>query len=411
MSKKISFGLVMALLYFVSAGGSYLAFSSMNSTNSDTALVSPEAMTDEETAAVRSRVNPGEPKTVSCPINGEMFTKSEEQIWATRRPLAVMIENHVDARPQSGLSNADVVYETLAEGGITRFMGIYYCGAAGGDVEVGPVRSARTYFLDWVSEYGENPIYAHVGGGNCNKETGSGCANGAKADAIGQIAKYGWRFYNDIDGLYIGLPVFKRDNRLEKFTGNQNIAVEHTMYSSTDKLYAEAEKRGLTSVDEDGVAWNSTFVPWKFKEDSASANATATDINYMFWEQFADSYLVDWKYDSATNRYLRNNGGQPHIDLNTEKQISAKTVILQVMKESRANDGYENNIHLLYANKGTGKAMVFQDGTVTEGTWKKADRTSRTVFYDKAGKEIALNKGQVWISTIPAQSESMIKYQ
>lgn len=88
-----------------------------------------------------------QPKTAVCPLNGSMHTKAAEDTWAKQRPLAVMIENSTDARPQSGLTSADIVYETVAEGGITRFMALFYCNSLS-DIQVGPVRSARTYFID-----------------------------------------------------------------------------------------------------------------------------------------------------------------------------------------------------------------------------------------------------------------------
>jgi len=225
---------VLVLLFALSTGGSYAVFSSMSS-DEDVLAISPEATGD-----VRSGIDPNEPKTETCPINGQLYTKTERAIWEGRRPLGVIIENHTDARPQSGLNSADVVYEAVAEGGITRFMGIFYCGVAAMDTDLGPVRSARTYFLDWISEYGEYPLYAHVGGANCNATTGSGCQNGAKADALGQIRKYGWNLYNDMNQMVggdVGFKVFRRDNRLEKYTGNHDIAIEHTMNTSTDKLY------------------------------------------------------------------------------------------------------------------------------------------------------------------------------
>ena len=84
------------------------------------------------------------PKTEECPINGEKLTKEERLVWEKRRPLVVMIENHIDARPQSGLSQADVIYEVVAEGGITRFASVFYCKDA---PLIGPVRSARVYFI------------------------------------------------------------------------------------------------------------------------------------------------------------------------------------------------------------------------------------------------------------------------
>ena len=102
-----------------------------------TALPGPSSAFEED---------PKAPKTEACPLNGEKRTKKAREFWEKRRPLAVMVENHTEARPQSGLSSADVVYEAVAEGGISRFMALFYCNLS--DTQVGPVRSARTYFLD-----------------------------------------------------------------------------------------------------------------------------------------------------------------------------------------------------------------------------------------------------------------------
>ena len=115
-------------------------------------------------------IDPSVPRTEVCPLNGLMYTKQEKDVWETRRPIAAMIENHVEARPQSGLSLADVVYESVVEGGITRFMGVFYCGVASRNLTLAPVRSARTFYLPWVLEY--DALYNHVGGaGVCSDVT------------------------------------------------------------------------------------------------------------------------------------------------------------------------------------------------------------------------------------------------
>ena len=130
-----------------------------------------------------------------------------------------MIENHQEARPQSGLSSADVIYEVVAEGGITRFLAIYYCQDG---AQIGPIRSARTYFIDYLSEYGNYPLYAHVGGAN----------QAGPADALSQLDDYGWTAYNDLNQFSIGFPVFWRDyDRL-----GHSVATEHTIYSTIEKL-------------------------------------------------------------------------------------------------------------------------------------------------------------------------------
>ncbi len=379
LQKNLVIAIVALVLFVTSAGASYSVFSKMHLTSGGSSA-STGASLPSATKALAE--DPSAPKTESCPLDGSMHTKEARASWEARRPLAVMIENHQDSRPQSGLSSADVVYEAVAEGGITRFMGVFYCNL--GDVQVGPVRSARTYFLDWLSEY--DALYAHVGGANTP----------GPADALGQIIKYGIK---DLNQFGIGFPTFWRDyERL-----GHPVATEHTMYSTTQKLWAIGEKRGWTAVDATKARWDKNFVQWKFKDDQATNPATVGKINVNFWEGYSD-YGVVWNYDPTSNSYKRVNGGKPHNDLNTNQQLAPKVVVVQFMRESHANDGYENNAHLLYQNKGKGRALVFQDGKVTEGTWNKVDRLSREKFLDKDGKEITFDRGQIWIETVPEGS-------
>lgn len=331
------------------------------------------------------------PKTEACPLNGELHNKEAKAAWEKRRPLAVMIENSTDARPQSGISRADVVYEAVAEGGITRFMAMFYCNSLP-DIQVGPVRSARTYFLDWVSEY--DALYAHVGGANTP----------GPADALGQIITYKIR---DLNQFSIGFPTFWRDyQRLMKADGSP-VATEHTMYSTTLKLWEVGEKRGWANPDEDGAKWEATFKPWKFKDGQAGAAGNPIEVN--FWEGYND-YKVTWTYDPTTNTYKRKNGGQDHLDMNNKKQLAPSNIVVQLQRESRANDGYEGNVHLIYGTNGTkgapsGTAYIFQNGQAIKGKWMKATRLDREKFVDDAGKEIEFVKGQIWIQTVPEGSK------
>lgn len=324
------------------------------------------------------------PKTEACPLNGALYSKEQKVWWEKHRPLGVMIENHEETRPQSGISFADVVYEAVAEGGITRFLSVYYCQDAG---FIGPIRSARTYFLDFISEYGDFPLYAHVGGANAP----------GPADALSQIEDYGWGGYNDLNQFSIGFPTFWRDyNRL-----GRTVATEHTMYSTTQKLWDLAKTRKLTNVDKDKDSWDENFVEYSFKNDAAvSERAASQKIHLEFWSSLP-KYFVDWSYDKASNTYRRSNGGVPHLDLDTNKQLSAKNLVVLFMTERNAFDGYENNIHLLYGTKGTGKALIFRDGKKIEGTWRKDRRTARTLLFDSNGEPIKFNRGLIWFNIMP----------
>ncbi|RJQ36105.1 DUF3048 domain-containing protein [Candidatus Microgenomates bacterium] len=376
---KIIAVILVIIVYVISTGASYSFFSQagFSEKKSDSASAdlkkskSSEMMVFDETA----------PKTEACPLNGALYSKEQKIWWEKHRPLGIMIENHQEARPQSGLSHADVVYEAVAEGAITRFLAVFYCQDAG---QVGPVRSARTYFLDFISEYGNFPLYTHVGGANTP----------GPADALSQIEDYEWGNYNDMNQFSIGYPTFWRDyDRL-----GHTVATEHTMYSTTKKLWEYAKTRGLTSVDKEGSSWDEKFVSYSFKDDVPS---TATQkIGLEFWNNYKD-YFVSWDYDNKDNSYRRNNGGAPHLDKDNNTQLSAKNVVVLYMQESNANDGYENNLHLLYKTKGTGKAVVFINGKEIKGTWRKDKRTSRTLIFDNAGNPIKFNRGLIWFEILP----------
>jgi hypothetical protein len=131
-------------------------------------------------------------------------------------------------------------------------------------------------------------------------------------------------------------------------------------------------------------------------------------IAFGFWTQFASDYSVVWDYDKTTNSYKRINGGQPHVDKNTGKQLETKNVIVVLADESLANDGYEGGQHLLYKLEGTGKAIVFHNGEAIEATWKKKDPETRMRWYDSSNKEISLVRGQIWVEVLPTGNK--VKY-
>ena len=331
-------------------------------------------------------VDPSLPKSELCPINGMYFTKPERETWEKRRPLAVMIENHAESRPQSGLSSADIVYETVAEGGITRFMGVFYCGSAASPVTLAPVRSARIYFLPWVLEY--DALYNHVGGaGRCEDPTVDD-----RAKALCQIDN--WKV-KDMDQFGISFPTCYRNyDRLD-----HPVATEHTMVCFTDKLYKLAAERGWTNVDTKGVAWDKSFEQWKFKDDAKESERGASfSASFVAWKGYEKEYGVRWDWDASSNSYKRFNGGVAQTDLETKQQLTAKTVVIMFAKETGPVD---EHAHLLYENVGSGTGFIWQDGKETPITWKKPTRTVRMKFFDAGGAEVSLNRGQIWIEMLP----------
>ena len=398
-SKKLTMIASFFGLYLISTGISLLVF---------TYVLGGTGGVVDTTSQKRARIDLSKPKTEECPINGAMFTKAEKDIWETRRPIAAVIENHAESRPQSGLSKAEVVYEAVAEGGITRFLGIFYCGTIAEEVKVAPVRSARIYFVNMAAGYGNYPIFLHQGGANnfCPS-----CPGGVKprgqvdrtVDAYAALDKLGWRngqHGNDMDGGFnVGFPVVLRD---QYRISSEPAAWEHSVVASLDEVYNEAKKRGFNFEDEDGVAWNEDFRMWKFEDGKASSSPTASAISFGFWDGKSE-YDVEWKYDSASNMYKRFNGGSEHKDWEFDKpQLSTSNVIIMFSKEKSMVDAEG---HQYYEVIGKGDALIFKNGEVLEGTWKKDSQLDREVFYDTNGDEITLTRGTVWVEILPAGNE------
>ncbi len=383
INKKLAFLFVFIILV-VSSISSYFIFR-QNAKSGSPNFLSP--LSNYQPPKTVSSVSiTDEPKTEPCPLNGELMTKSQEKIWQARRPLGVMIENHVQARPQSGLSSADIVYEAVAEGGITRFLAVFYCQDA---PYVGPVRSARMYFIHFLQAYGSNPLYAHVGGANTP----------GPANALGYLSTIGWAGNNDMNQFSVPFPYFWRD-----YERLPNRATEHTVYSSTAKLWEYAKTyRGLTNVDANGVSWDKNFTPWKFIDDAPMSKRGAVDkIDFGFWDQSVSDYGVTWNYDKNTNLYSRVNGGQPHIDKNTGKQLTAKDVVVMFSPESVVHDGYPDGQHLMYNTIGEGNALVFQNGQAIEATWSRTNYTDNLKFTDSAtGLEIPMVRGEIFVEMLP----------
>lgn len=379
ISKKLAF-IIIFVLFLLSSVTSYSIFS--NKVSQVTLPTLGYKPPKQENGKADQSLN--EPKTEECPLNGALYGVSQKEKWEKRRPLGIMIENHTQARPQSGLASADIVYEIVAEGGITRFLSIFYCQDA---AYVGPVRSARIYFIKLLEGYGNNPLYAHVGGANTP----------GPADALGYIKDIEWNSYNDMNQFSVPFPYFWRD-----YERLPNRVTEHTVYSSTTKLWQYAkDKRKLTNVDEDGVSWDKNFSSWKFKDEAKpELRGTATKTDFGFWDNLASDFSVEWVYSKTANNYSRNNGGAPHLDKNTGKPISAKNVVIMFAKESPANDGYEGG-HLLYKVVGSGDALVFQDGKVLKAIWKREDEKDQVKFFNQNGEEIPMVRGQVWVEILP----------
>lgn len=282
-------------------------------------------------------------------------------IGTNARPVtAIMIENSPDARPQSGLINSGVVFEAIAEGGITRFLTLHQEDTPD---YIGPVRSVRPYYLDWLQ--GFDAAVAHAGG---------------SADALSKIKSDNVK---DLDQFANANSYMRVNNRY----------APHNLYTSMAKMDDLNKAKGYTS---------STYDGFPRKEDGAKVTPTAATLDFAI-----SSYLYNahYDYDAATNTYKRSEGGKPHVDEKSGVQLSSKVVIAIVMNYGIAANGVNSS----YNSIGTGHCYIFQDGQVTEGTWTKSDRKKQITFTDAAGAPIKLNAGQTWISAVSKNGDVVYK--
>lgn len=275
-----------------------------------------------------------------------------DEATTKRQVTAIMIENSMDARPQSGLRDSGVVFEAIAEAGITRFLTLHQEDRPG---LIGPVRSVRPYYIDWLAAF--DASVAHVGG---------------SANALAEVRN---GQYKDIDQFFNGAYYWRATDRV----------APHNVYTNFDKLDALNKSKGFT---------NSTFTGFLHKTDSPAAAKNATRVHVDISGPVFNS---DYTYDTASNTYKRSEGGAAHIDRESKQQINPKTVvIIKVPTQVAYEDGYREQMTTI----GAGQAYVFQDGQEINGFWRKDGKKDQIKFYDQFGQPIAFNAGQTWLTAI-----------
>ena len=268
------------------------------------------------------------------------------------RPYAVMINNNHAAWPQCGLEDAYLVYEIVAEGGITRMMALYK------DVypeKIGSVRSARHYFIDYAEE--NDAIYIHWGG---------------SPQAYSRIDSG----IDDLDGLSLQGSIFFRDRSL-------NRALEHTGFVNLSEAKNYAEEHGYTRDTEKDLLLNYSAeeVDIASNEEAKAAN----DITLKYSNYHTTSYI----YDAENKAYKRSMSGKANVDLETGKQYTAKNII--VYKVHNYTLSGENKGRQELDNIGDGTGYYISNGYAVPITWEKTSHSGQTVYKYKNGEEITVN--------------------
>lgn len=288
---------------------------------------------------------PPKPTTEASRLTGVQISPE-----LNKRPVtSIQIENSPDARPQAGLKDAGVVFEAIAEGGITRFNASFL---EGQPAYIGPVRSVRPYYAILTAPF--DPVFVHAGG---------------SADGLAKLRSLGLK---DMDHGANGSTFRRVSDRY----------APHNLYTSMADLDAASAKRGYTT---------SNVKSFARKEEKKGQPVTARIIDLNISSAL---YNVHYDYDAATNTYKRVMGGRPHTDHKSGEQLSPKVVVALAMGFS------QSGIYSVYQTVGSGQAKIFQDGQVIEATWKKAGEKEQIEFVDSAGAPIKLVAGQTWLTLV-----------
>ena len=284
----------------------------------------------------------------TAPLTGVKVEEPTE-----KRPVAVMINNAPAARPQSGLSHADQIYEVLAEGGITRLIAIFQ--SEGTTETVGPIRSIRPYLIEIGESYGS--ILAHAGGSQA---------------AYSILQNQGKPYLDEISNA--GPYYFRSSDR----------KAPHNLYSSLDQLREAAVKRGYSEENKSPV--------YSYLDEGVQVEgeeALHFDITYL-----TDSYQVSYDYDETTSTYVRSVGGKEDIDAGNGERLAAPNIIVLSTAHQVLDDVGRLSVDLTSG----GDAMLFQQGKVIHAKWSK--KAGDIIRVTKEGKELPLVRGKTFFSIV-----------
>lgn len=295
-------------------------------------------------------------KIAEQPVQCEKIRKIDGTCYIGEKEpgvYAVMIENHSEARPQSGIADAGLVYESIVEAPITRFLAVF---SADKKVEkIGPVRSARPFYVDFALEFGAP--YAHVGGSDA---------------ALNRLSK-DYRF--DLNEFSNGAYFWRTWTRI----------APHNVYTSSDLI-------GKAAADK-GWQVENNFSPWLFKPEAAVE--ARGDVESVKVDFLTPAYAVEWRYDKNLNDYARLEAGVPHAD-SVGTVIRAKNVAVMHVQSKVIDDYGRREVKTV----GSGAAEIFLDGQAFTGKWRRSNLQERTRFFNDAGEEIRFNAGTTWIEVV-----------
>ncbi len=279
--------------------------------------------------------------------------------------IAMMIDDHQGARPQSGFNAAALVWQAPAEGGIPRYMLVFHATVPG---QVGPVRSAREYFIEWAAEW--RAMYGHAGG---------------SPQALQTLRTYGaGRWVWNADEFAWAASFWRVDFRV----------APHNLYTNGSHLEALADRLRVADAPADPV--------WQFGPDAPIAARPVGGSITVAYPYEAVTFRYDWR----TNSYRRYIDGakQPQVDGADGSIVAPKNVVILKMAFGPLNDGNPSKHRLEAQDVGQGVAWISTNGLTVKGTWRKASVTAPTLLFGPDGSPVTLTAGQTFVEVLPLTS-------
>lgn len=291
---------------------------------------------------------PPTPAANRCPLTG---VEAPAGIDLNRPAIGIKIDNHPRARPPAGLESADMVYEELVEGGLTRFLAIFHCGDA---ASLGPTRSVRAVDPDLLVQYA--PVLFAYSGGSPNN--------------LRKVASTP------------GVIDLKHGSNAAAYSRVGGRSAPHNLFTSTDRIRALPGAQGVVGPPRTGLI---------FGPSPAGTGANRVSISYSG----GSGSMVSYTYDPTTNRYLRSIGGRPHNEV-SGGQLSAVNVLVLKVSVNRSGSSPEITV------TGSGEATVLREGRVIQGRWNRSGLADQMTLTDASGQPIQLAPGNVWINMLPS---------
>ncbi len=342
----------------------------------DTETVNPsdEVTVPDETDIVpedEQVTEPDVPEVVIPEFVNKLTGLETTEELADIRPVAIMINNIKKATPQQGISHADIVYEVLAEGGITRLLCLFtdYANLP----ETGSVRSARDYYIDLSDAH--DAIYVH-------------CGTSPQADSVLAARKT-----ENMNGIFFGTPFYRNQWRLK------NMGTEHSLMTTGELLVKGIEQKGYRTQSD-------AKQPLTFAlEETPIENGTPADYASLEFSYYATS---EFEYNSELGVYMKKQYGTEHIDSNNNEQLSFENVVMLYCTQGMIKGDTAGRLYVNFFGDGEGYYMT--DGAYKKIKWHKETRTTPYTLYEEDGEtELVLNPGKTYIAIAPMDAETLFE--